>query len=112
MAGGAASWKVLESCQVRHRHPRLSATFRVGPTNAPRWNMTKPWFLLVTVWSSIASANPRVAALEPQLDRPPGDAAPIATATTPPSTFVSLGGAIGVGGAVDWLYGGTQVEGG
>jgi hypothetical protein len=74
--------------------------------------MTKALFLLVTVSSSIASANPRVAALEPQPDGRPGDTAPIATASTLPSTYVSLGGAIGVGGAVDWLYGGTQVEGG
>ena len=74
--------------------------------------MTKPLFLLVTVSSSIASANPRVAALEPQPAGPPGDTAPIAAVSPLPSAYVSLGGAIGIGGAVSWLYGGTQVEGG
>src|SRR5579859_5291003 len=74
--------------------------------------MAKALFVLVTVSSSIASANPRVAAHEmAPSDGPPADA-PVTSAEMLPSMDVSLGGAIGVGGAVDWLYGGTQVEGG
>lgn len=74
--------------------------------------MTKALFLLVTISSPIAFANPRVAAHEPLPDAGADEAAPVATAPMLPSIYVSLGGTIGVGGAVDWLYGGTQVDGG
>jgi hypothetical protein len=79
--------------------------------------MKKTLFAVIVTSSSIAAAEPRIAALEDPIPAPvsataPGDAAPTALAPALPTTYVSLGGAIGVGGGVDWMYGGTSIDGG
>src|ERR1043165_8644053 len=75
------------------------------------WGMMKTLLALVVTSSSIAAAGPRVAALAPPDDNA-ADSAPAAKSIERPEAYVSAGGAVGIGGGVDWLYGAESVDAG